>query len=98
MIYYFDIDGTICATPGGEYTQSSPIEWRIRVVNELFDKGHKIILWTGRGTGTGINWEDVTRKQLEQWRVKYHELKFGKPVYDLFVDDKNFNSEMFFKP
>ena len=35
-------------------------------------------------------------KQFESWGVKYHDLKFGKPIYDLFVDDKNINSERFF--
>ena len=31
-----------------------------------------------------------TKIQLEKWRLLYHELLFGKPVYDVFVDDKNF--------
>ena len=31
-----------------------------------------------------------------RWGVKYHDLKFAKPIYDLFIDDKNINSETFF--
>ena len=31
-----------------------------------------------------------TKKQLKDWGLKFHELKFGKPSYDVFVDDKNF--------
>ena len=36
----------------------------------------------------GLNF---TINQLKRWNVKYDELIFGKPSYDLFVDDKNFN-------
>ena len=28
---------------------------------------------------------------------KFHELRMGKPYYDLFIDDKNINSEEYFK-
>lgn len=35
----------------------------------------------------------LTIKQLKKWRVKYHEVFFGKPSFDLFVDDKS----LFFK-
>ena len=31
-----------------------------------------------------------TKRQLKGWGVKFHKLKFGKPSYDVFVDDKNF--------
>ena len=41
---------------------------------------------------SGIDWKDVTKNQFKEWGVKYHELKFGKPVYDLFIDDKNMNT------
>ena len=34
-----------------------------------------------------------TKKQLKKWNVKYHKLIFGKPSFDLFVDDKT----LFFK-
>jgi hypothetical protein len=30
-------------------------------------------------------------QQLDAWGVKYHELRLGKPVYDLFIDDKAMN-------
>ena len=47
--------------------------------------------WTARGTLSGIDWEDVTREQFDKWGVKFHDLKFGKPYYDVFIDDKNMN-------
>ena len=45
---------------------------------------------------SGLDWTDVTMKQFEEWGVKYHQLKMKKPAYDLFIDDKNINSERFF--
>ena len=30
-----------------------------------------------------------TKKQLLDWGLKYNKLIFGKPSYDLFIDDKN---------
>jgi hypothetical protein len=29
-----------------------------------------------------------TLKQLKNWGVKYNKIIFGKPSYDIFVDDK----------
>lgn len=31
---------------------------------------------------------NFTKKQLNKWGVKYHELIFGKPSYDILIDDK----------
>ena len=39
-------------------------------------------------SATGIDWEDTTKKQLDEWQVKYHELRFGKPHADVFIDDR----------
>lgn len=97
MIIYVDIDETICKTPDNrDYNKSTPIYQRIKHVNSLYEKGYTIIYWTARGTGSGIDWRDVTEKQFQEWNVKYHELKFGKPEYGLFIDDKNINSKRFF--
>jgi hypothetical protein len=97
MIIYIDIDKTICnASDSQDYAQSTPIFDRINKINKLYEKGHTIVYWTARGTGSGIDWSEVTEKQFIEWGVKYHELKFGKPIYDLFIDDKNINSETFF--
>jgi len=97
MIIYVDIDDTICkASPDLDYSKSTPIKERISKINALFDDGHTIIYWTARGTVSGLDWTNVTTKQFEEWGVKYHELKMKKPQYDLFIDDKNINSERFF--
>ena len=97
MIIYVDIDETICSSPEDRnYSMASPIVENIKKINKLYDEGNTIVYWTARGTGSGINWRITTEEQFIQWGVKYHDLKFGKPIYDLFVDDKNINSETFF--
>jgi CMP-N,N'-diacetyllegionaminic acid synthase len=94
MIYYIDIDETICISPENrDYNRSVPIFANIEKANELFDAGHTIIYWTARGTGSGIDWRDVTEKQFKDWKVKYHDLKFGKPIYDVMICDKVMNTE-----
>jgi len=30
-----------------------------------------------------------TKYQLKKWNLKYHRLIFGKPSFDLFIDDKS---------
>lgn len=96
MVIYIDIDDTICrtdTTKGLDYSNAIPIKEAIDKANELYNKGHIIIYWTARGTKTGIDWTEITKEQFKLWEVKYHEIKFGKPAYDLFIDDKNMNSE-----
>ena len=93
MVIYIDIDETICNSPDKpNYTNSTPIVVNIEKANKLYDEGNTSVYWTARGTQTGIDWTDVTKKQFSDWGVKYHDLKFGKPYYDLFIDDKNINT------
>lgn len=98
MIIYVDVDETICRSPESRnYAEAIPITDHILKINELYDCGNTIVYWTARGTMTGIDWREVTEKQFKKWGVKYHDLKFGKPAYDLFIDDKNINTDRFFK-
>ena len=93
-IIYIDVDETICNTPEDrDYSKSSPITENIEKANLLYDQGNKVVYWTARGTVTGIDWREVTEKQFGKWGVKYHDLKFGKPYYDIFIDDKNMNTK-----
>jgi len=98
MVIYVDIDETICVSPENrDYSLATPIKENIEKINKLYDSGDTIVYWTARGTGSGIDWRKVTEEQFREWGVKYHDLKLGKPIYDLFIDDKNINSETFFK-
>lgn len=89
MIYSIDIDGTICETKNSDYPNSMPLYDAIEQVNKLYDDGHTIKIFTGRGSRSGLNWQVFTTQQLKTWGVKYHELHFGKPSCDQIIDDKN---------
>ena len=101
MRIFVDIDDTICFYDEifqgkMDYSKAKPYTTRITKINKLYDEGHKVVYWTARGTKTGINWYNLTKNQLDSWGCKYTELRMGKPNYDLFIDDKNINSEYYF--
>lgn len=98
MIYCFDLDGTICTNTNGSYEQAEPFYDRIDTINKLYDQGNIIIINTARGYTTGINWTDLTIKQLREWKINYHELYVGNKINaDLYIDDKGINDKDFFK-
>jgi|TARA_B110000971_G_scaffold203189_1_gene223543 capsule biosynthesis phosphatase len=94
----FDIDNVLCRTNAKkEYSKSKPIKKNIKLVNEIFNKGYYVILYTARYMGryngniTKVKKKirPLTLKQLTKWEVKYHKVYFGKPSFDLFIDDKS---------
>jgi len=99
MRYCFDIDGTLCHTPNNEggkpdYENAKPFPFMVEQVNRLYNEGNYIIMQTARGKGSGIDHTELTKKQLDDWGYKYHELfpMFCKPTADIFIDDKGINS------
>ncbi len=87
--FVFDIDGVIAKIqPQNNYAMARPNEDMIRVINQLYDMGNRIVLLTARGYVTGLDWEETTRGQMKEWGLRYHELHFGKPNADYYVDDK----------
>jgi len=89
MLIYVDIDNTICVTRGTDYPNSQPRYDQIAKINELYDQGNEIIYWTARGSVSGMDWTLLTKQQLTQWGAKHHDVKLGKPHYDLFICDKS---------
>ena len=89
-IVFVDIDETICHTPNNprDYSLSIPRVYMIEKINALYDKGDRIVYWTARGGNSGKDWSELTKRQLDEWGVKYHELRMDKPSYDVFDDDK----------
>ena len=96
----FDIDNVICRTNvSNNYSKSKPNIKVIKLINELYDNGHTIKIFTarymGRTSDNPIKAEKKARKitlyQLKKWKVKFHRVYFGKPSSDLYVDDKNLN-------
>ena len=96
-IICFDIDNTICKTDSKNYLKAKPNKFVIKKINELYHRGHYIKLFTSRYMGR--NNENIskakkqgfkmTKIQLKKWNLKYHKLIFGKPSYDLFIDDRS---------
>ena len=92
MNIYVDIDNTICRTDesqgSSKYKNATPIQEKIDYMNSLYDRGDRITYWTARGGASGIDYSELTREQLRIWGCKFHELRMGKPSYDLLIDDK----------
>jgi len=98
-ILCFDLDNVICATKGMNYKKSKPKKKVISLINNLYKSGYYIKIFTARYMGR--NNDSIilakkegyknTKKQIDSWGVKYHKLIFGKPSYDIFVDDKCYN-------
>ena len=80
----FDIDNTICKTIQSNYKESKPILKNIKCINELYNQGHTIKIFTARYMGrTNYNKREATKKarkitlnQLKKWKVKFHKIYF----------------------
>jgi hypothetical protein len=88
MKYFIDLDNTLCETINGNYNNSTPIQERINKLVELKNQNNHITIWTARGSKSGIDYTDLTLKQLKEWNIPYDNLLMGKPDFDLFIDDK----------
>lgn len=87
--FVFDIDGVIATlVSGNNYAAASPIVDMIARINRLHAAGNRIVLFTARGSATGIDWTEVTRRQMAAWGVRHDALLFGKPAADYYVDDR----------
>jgi len=103
MLVFVDIDKTICNFPSNKidyhtnsapiYKDAQPIPENIAKVNKMYDQGHTIVFWTARGCfNHSSDIFDLTMNQLKQWNVKFHELRLGKPFFDILIDDRTINS------
>jgi hypothetical protein len=100
-IIIFDIDDTICKTKDKKYDLSKPLKSKIKLINNLYDMGNIIKIFTARYMGKhNGNIKLINKKyykktyiQLKKWGLNFHELIMGKPVFDLFIDDKAYNTK-----
>ncbi len=106
-----DLDGTLCEqvdTRSSEkgvhaYAFAAPMVDVIERVNRLYDKGWHVTIFTARGMRTfNGNIHAVVRALwtltdtwLKENGVKYHELRFGKPPGDVYVDDRGMRPDEF---
>jgi uncharacterized HAD superfamily protein len=84
-VIFIDIDGTICdERKTFDRPLAVPLFMAIEKVNELYEKGNTIVFWTARG------WEqyNITKHWLLQHGFKHHQLMMGKPIADMFIDDR----------
>ncbi|MFY9307891.1 MAG: hypothetical protein WAQ28_02460 [Bacteroidia bacterium] len=85
MQIIIDLDGTIC-TEEKTYSRSlaKPQKGAVKSVNALYDEGHTIIIYSAR---TWMEFE-MTVAWLKTNKIKYHQLVLGKPVGDVWIDDR----------
>jgi capsule biosynthesis phosphatase len=100
----FDLDNTLVSYPvvPGDYSTVSPIYDTINIAKKLHDDGHTIIIHTARRMEThkhniGAVLRDigkVTFETLEKFKIPYDEIIFGKPIADVYIDDRSINPYM----
>ncbi len=98
MRIVIDLDGTICPIKktGETYDKLIPHPGAVAKMNELKQAGHYIIIQTARNMATCEsnlgrvmkNVGKITLDWLEEYKVPYDEIFFGKPNADLYIDDR----------
>lgn len=78
MKLIIDIDGVIFKNRVEEIKNAS------KSINRLYQKGHRIILFTARYKCDSKK----TKGQLKELGIKYHKIIFNKPLGDYYIDDK----------
>jgi len=97
----FDLDNTLVTYPTipNDYSTVKPIPNMINLLNTLKKKGHEIIIYTARRMKTHNNnvgrvVKDiavVTLNTLDKFNIQYDEIIFGKPIADIYIDDRAIN-------
>ena len=85
MQIIIDIDGTVC-TEERTYSRSlaKPLPGAIESVNKLYEEGNTIVFFSAR---TWMEFE-MTTDWLQKHGFKYHQLVLGKPIGDVWIDDR----------
>jgi capsule biosynthesis phosphatase len=97
----FDLDNTLVSYPtvAGDYSTVKPINRNVMLLRKLKSDGHEIIIYTARRMKThngniGKVIKDIARitiDTLEKLNIEYDELIFGKPIADIYIDDRAIN-------
>jgi len=97
----FDLDNTLVTYPviPDDYSTVKPIDKNINLLKNLKEAGHEIIIYTARRMTTHNNnigrvIKDIaltTINTLDGLNIQYDELIFGKPIADVYIDDKALN-------
>lgn len=91
--YFIDYDGTLTTDEGEPYwvdpLDDYPREEMIELVNDLYNKGNTIVIYTARREEV----REEVEYYLNKWDVKYHALRMEKPGFDLLIDDRAISDE-----
>lgn len=91
MRVVFDLDGTICEEkPTFERALAKPFPKVVEYINKLHDEGTYIIIYSARGWAELV----MTENWLKENGVPYDLLILGKPIYDVWYDDRAENLDM----
>jgi capsule biosynthesis phosphatase len=95
--FCFDLDNTLVTYPEipGDYKTVKPITKNIKLVQYLHKQGHTIIIQTARKMKSALNNVGVATMMahlqvydtLDEFKIPYDELHFGKPQADFYIDD-----------
>ena len=99
----FDLDDTISFTVDRDWENAYCDPEMKAKINRLYDEGWTIVIHTARGQIScdgNINaiydkYHDLIIGWLNRNGVKFHELKFGKPLASFYVDDKALRPDEF---
>lgn len=101
MVYCFDLDDTICRHRNRDYENAIPLTKTIDIIRDIKSKDpmSEIIIHTSRGmnscNGDIRQAEIKNRITIEKWLsdncVPYDKIIFGKPLADVYIDDKAVN-------
>lgn len=99
----FDLDDTISVHKNRDYPNAKPIIPVIEKMRKMKDDGWQIVIYSARGqVSCKGNLAEIERKNrgiVEEWLKKHNvpcdELIFGKPIGDVYIDDKGMSLDDF---
>lgn len=85
-----DMDGTLCKGESWGHGYSEPYRDRIEFINDLYNKGAHIIIWSSRFP----EMYQKTLSWLTKYGVRFHGIALQKKSgANLYIDDKCINVE-----
>lgn len=85
MQIIIDLDGTICSEEK-QFSRSmaKPLPGAVEQLSRLHREGHTLIIYSARG------WQEyeMTCEWLGRHEIPYHQLVMGKPIGDVWIDDR----------
>jgi hypothetical protein len=101
MRFCFDLEGTLVSDPpSGGFSHCEPIPEAIALVRQLHAAGHRIIITTSCGMDKGLGVDSAiaemgynTFSMLKRFAIPYHEVHFGKPHADVYIDSRSLNGQ-----